>query len=216
MSPIVLVALIAGVVFFAFIVLALVVWSIRIRRDEEGFQPAPAKRQTITGGNAAQAEQIPEWLRGKTQYPIGSALADARVQPGTGEESPLKNLLRGAIPEFSTLMELGQMVQNSQGTGELPTSAEERDAALQNAIGEMLEKQPDNTFLHQILVSLQSTGNQAAESTENDRIQVFLEGEKLCVRVDGIEYSDPEAISDPEMREKVRRVLESLDDEPLP
>lgn len=213
MSQTVTLVLIAVSAFIVFLLLALVLWSIRIRRAEDGFEPAPTDRQknrSTVYDPFAPAEAPAEDMQSLTQeipdIPISSA------QPPTDEEteSPLKSLLRSAMPELSTMIELGKMVKDSQAAGETPNSPEERNAAFQRALDKMLEEQPDNSFLRQLRTSMPSADASSAATAEDDRVQVFQVGGKTAIRVDGVEISSADDIPDPEIREKVRRLIDAL------
>jgi hypothetical protein len=217
MSPTVLVLLVAGIAFVVFLLLALIVWSIRIRRAEDGFEPAPPavrKSARTFSESFSAAEQKPEWLNN-----LAGAVSDTRTSaagPSTdeGSKSILGNLIRGAMPEISTLLELGKMVRDSQAAGDAKMSAEDRTAAFQRALDQMLEKQPDNAFLQQMRASLPSAGGASAFSDEDSRVQVFRVGGKTTIHVDGVEVANADDIPDPEVREQVRenvrRLLDAL------
>jgi hypothetical protein len=214
MSPTVLVLLVAGTAFVVFLLLALIVWSIRIRRAEDGFEPAPPavrKSARTFSESFSAAEQKPAWLNN-----LAGAVSDTRTSsagPSTdqGSKSLLGNLMRGAMPEISTLLELGKMVRDSQAAGDAKMSAEERNAAFHRALDQMLEERPEDAFLQQLRASLPPAGDASAFSDEDSRVQVFQLGGKTAIRVDGVEVSSADEISDPALREKVRRLLEELD-----
>jgi hypothetical protein len=208
MQPIVLMLLVAAIGFTVFLLLALVVRTIRTRRAEDGFEPAPEGTRKSTreiSDPFSTTEPAPDWMRSLSRdspEPVQS--------PGGESESPFKNLLRSAMPEISTLMDLGKMVKESQPVGEMPRSEEERNAAFAKAVDEMLEKQPDNAFLRQLRDSLPASGSRSDMPESENRIQVFQIGGKTTIRVDGVEYSSAEDIPDPEVREQVREKVQRL------
>ncbi len=214
MSQITTLALIAVSAFIVFLLLALVIWSIRIRRAEDGFEPAPTDRQKTRSevyDPFAPAEPPTEDIQSLTQEIPDIPISSDKPPSDEETDSPFKGLLRSAMPELSTLIELGKMVKDSQESGETPDSPEERNAALRRAVDQMLEKNPDNALLQQLSNSIPSAD---ASSAGDDRVQVFQVGGKTAIRVDGVEISSAEDIPDPELREQVREKIRRLMDAP--
>ncbi len=194
MSSIVLLLTVAGSVFGAVILLALIVWSVRIRRDEGNFEPAP------------------DWMKmGKRE--ILDSPAPVEESPSIIEaESPLRSFLRNAVPELSSAIDLGKIVQMAEDAGEKLGSTEERKAVIYKAVNELLEQQPENEFLRQVLDSLQIGDYQSEETASEDRVKVLRIPGRNLIHVDGVEYYSVADIPDPEMREEARRILASLND----
>jgi hypothetical protein len=172
MSTTVAVILIALMVLFGFLLAAALVWSIRTRRAEENFIPAPesikhrasARNDTVPdwlhGSDSRQPdrgnpESVPDWLR---QPNLNSRSFDGpeRIPISAGPQSPFGDFLRNAVPELSTVIDLSRMVKQMQATGEWTDAPDERNAAIRKALAKMLEQHPHNEFLIQMRDSLQS------------------------------------------------------------
>jgi hypothetical protein len=192
-SSIVLLLTIAGSVFGVALLMALIVWSVRIRRAEGNFVTTP------------------DWMKKGPEESLDSP-APIRESPSIIEvESPIRNFLRETVPELSTAVDLGKIVQMAEAAGEKPGSAEERKAIIYKAVNEMLEQQPENEFLRAVLDSLQIDEDQPEETSSQDRIIIQIPGRNL-IHVDGVEYYSVADIPDPEMREEVRHILASLNE----
>ena len=216
MQPAVLMILVAGIVFAVFLILAALVWSIRTRRSEENFIPAPAamkKEKREVPDPFGGKEPAPDWMLELKRDALDSVSTPERVPIGAEPESPVKDFLHSAFPEISTLIDLGKMVQQVQSAGGAPESSEERKEALLTAVEQMLEEQPDNPLLLQVRDTLQSGGGQTVDSTGGNRVQVVQVAGRNILRVDGIEYYSVADIPDPELRRQARLLLTSLNEE---
>jgi hypothetical protein len=180
-SSAVLLAAVAGISFLGFLLLAALVWMIRIRRSETGDAPAP------TPGRSAQ-----------------NAAAAGRKTAST-EGKPWKEWIRNLAPGISTLMELDAMVKRAETSNHPVTSKEEKQQAFFRAVEELAEKEPDNAFLRQMRDSIRKSFPNMGNSA-----QVFRIGTANTINVDGEKYPDLESIPDPEKREKVRQILKKL------
>jgi hypothetical protein len=207
--------LIAGAVFATFIVLGLVIWSIRIRREEDGFVPAPPKppKSMIRTPYTVESEQaVADWMSPPTKEIAEPILPSGKLLPDDDFGSPFKSLLRSAMPELSTLIELGKMVKESQAAEGASNSPEERNAALRQAVDRMLEQNPDSDLLRQLRSSLPSAGEIADATIDDSRVQVYEVDGKKTVLVDGANVTSADDILDPVLREKIQRLLDSLDE----
>jgi hypothetical protein len=172
MSPIILLILIAGSVIAVFLFLAALVWSIRTRRNEGNFVPAP---ESIKNRASARNDAVPDWLHGSdSQQPDRGNLESGtdwlrqpnlnsrsfdepeRIPISAGPQSPFGDFLRNAVPQLSTVIDLSRMVKQMQATGEWTDAPDERNAAIRKALDKMLEQHPHNEFLIHMRDSLQS------------------------------------------------------------
>jgi hypothetical protein len=188
MQPVVLVILIAGAVVAGFLFLAALLWGIRSRRGEEDFIPIPAEkpRGRLSGADS-EMESIPEWLRASDTSESSDEMEAAadwmqsaksvdpgndaepeRLSSGADYESPFQNLLHTALPQFSTIMDLGKLAEQIQSEEGFSGSAEERTAALRKALDRMLEDQPGNEFLIQMRKSIPSEDGSEMGAIGND------------------------------------------------
>jgi hypothetical protein len=229
MPPIVSVALVAGIVLFVFLLLATLAWSIRIRRHEGNFIPAPEEWKHRGGRNSASSmesrpdwrrdlgsesaskaeeEATSEWMREKKR--LEAADLSEKVPIGAEPESPLRDFLRNAFPSISTVAELGKLVQQVQEVEGKSDTPEERKATIAKALAELAEQQPENNFLRGILDSLQLNGFSAADSESLEGVRIVQSTGRNLIHVDGVEFYSVEDIPDPEKREQARRMLASL------
>jgi hypothetical protein len=232
MSPIVQLVLIAGAVVAVFLFLAALVWGIRTRRGEENFVPAPkslknySREETATstgnetvpdwiGGmnpespDTAKEESVPGWPLQPEEGPQGSG-QPAQTTIGAEPRSLLGDLMRNAMPQLSTVMDLAKMVKQMQAAGDLTDGSDERKSALRKALDQMLEQQPGNEFLIQIRDSLESGEGAGAET--DTVVQVVRVAGRNVIRIDGVEYNSLADISDPDLRNEARKMLLDLDD----
>jgi hypothetical protein len=229
MSSVVLLFAVAGFVLVAFLLAAALVWSIRVRRSEGNFVPAPEgwkQRRRGTPDSSAESGSHPERLREREREsaPVaeedgppawmrekqGGESVSERIPIGAEPESPLKDFLRNAVPSISTVVDLGKLVQQIQAAEEKLDTPEERRAAIVRAAEQLMEQHPDNDFLRQVLESLQIQGYSAAETEPPKVINIVQTTGRNLIHVDGVEYSSVEDIPDPEKREQARRMLASL------
>jgi hypothetical protein len=182
MSSIVLLALIAGISFLGFLLLAALVWMIRARRWEKGDMPKAAPWKSA---------------------PNPAASGEAPATPMEGR--PWEQWIRHLSPGISTLMELEGLVKKAETPGQPPASKEEKRQGILKAIEELAEKQPDNVFLRQMRDSIRNS-----LPNMNNSVQVFRIGTTTTIRVDGTSYTDVESIPDPEKREQARKILKTL------
>ncbi len=232
MSPIVQLILIAGAVMAVFLFLAALVWGIRTRRGEENFVSAPKTLKNYNRpetGTSAGNETVPDWLQGLSpespEIAKEESASDWLQQPnsdlrGSGQpaqstvgsepRSLLGDLMRGAMPQLSTVMDLARMVKQMQAAGEWTDASDERKAALRRALDQMLDQQPGNQFLIQMRDSLESGEDAGAET--DTVMQVVRVAGRNVVRIDGVEYYSLADISDPELRDEARKMLLDLED----
>ena len=233
MSQVVQLILIAGAVVAVFLFLAALVWGIRTRRGEENFVPAPKTLKNYSrpeSGVSTGSDAAPDWLRGMNpEFPETvkeESVPDWLRQPedgsrGSGQPAPatigseprslLSDLMRGAVPQFSSVMELARMAKQMQAAGELPDTSDDRKAALREALDRMLEKQPDNEFLLQMRKSLPSKDEDGddAESV----VQVVRVAGRNVIRIDGVDYYSLADIPDPDLRDEARQLLLDMDEQ---
>ncbi len=230
MSAIVQLILISGGVVAVFLFLAALVWAIRTRRGEENFVPAPKPLKNYSrpeAGASTGSEAVPDWLRGvNPQSPEASkeeSVPDWLQQPEDGRQgsgqpaqttigseprSLLGDLMRNAMPQLSTVMDLARMVKQMQAAGEWTDASDERKASLRKALDQMLEQQPGNPFLIQMRESLESGEGTDAET--DTVVQVVRIAGRNVIRIDGVDYNSPAEIPDPELRDEARQMLADL------
>ena len=232
MSPIIQLILISGTVVAVFLFLAALVWGIRTRRGEENFVPAPKSLKNYNReetGVSTGGETVPDWLHGMTPKSPGTAKGESvpdwlrqpdaglsgsgepgRVPIGAEPRSLLGDLMRNAVPQFSTVMDLAKLVKQMQAAGELADNPDERNTAIRKALDQMLEQQPNNEFLIHMRDSLPSAGESDAET--DAVVQVIRVAGRNVIRIDGVEYYSLADISDPVLRDEARQMLLDLDD----
>jgi hypothetical protein len=233
MSPIVQLILIAGTVVAVFLFLAALVWGIRTRRGEENFVPAPKTLKNYNRpetGTSAGSETVPDWLQGLNpespeiakeesapdwlQQPDSSLRGSgqpAQTTIGSEPRSLLGDLMRNAMPQLSTVMDLAKIVKQMQAAGDWTDASDERKASLRKALDQMLEQQPGNQFLIQMRDSLES--GEGADAETDTVVQVVRVAGRNVIRIDGIEYYSLADISDPDLRDEARKMLLDLDEQ---
>ncbi len=78
----------------------------------------------------------------------------AEPSSATEPEPLLRNVLRGAFPQISVIMEMGKLVQQIEAQQGESATKEERMANLRTAVDRMLAEHPDNEFLVQMRKTL--------------------------------------------------------------
>jgi hypothetical protein len=212
MSPIMMVLLVAGVVVAVFLLLVMIVWTIRVRRAENNSEPKPMNARKImrdTREVQESASEIMERVNMRAGDIPEPAVVSVRSSGGDEKKSVFQALLGSAVPELSTLIELGKMIKESE-EGKAADTPEEKNEALRKGVERMLEQHPDNAFLRQMLTSLPREAGTADPAVDKDGIQVFRIGGKTAIRVDGIDFSSADEINDPETRRKVRELIDRL------
>jgi hypothetical protein len=213
MQPIVQVILVAGIVLVVSLLLAAIAWGIRIRRDEDNFIPPPGplkKSDREFPDPFAEKEAAQDGLRELKRGVADTIPAAEKGQVGTGPESPMKNILRSAVPELSTLMDLGKIVSQAGDSG---GSSEERRRALLNAVEQMLEKQPDKALLRELRDTLRAGEESPVEDSDESTVQVIRVGGRNVIRIDGTDYYSLADIPNPDLRDEAMRMLLDLDDQ---
>jgi hypothetical protein len=213
MSPTLTVILTAGIVVGGALILALIAWTIRVRRAEEGPRPPSTEWQKQTPAASARpgsADETQDWIQSLTRE-IPDPSVSSAGPPSAGEtKTVFQTLFNSAMPELATLLELGKMVKESQTLGKTADTPEAKNEAFRRAAMRMLEEKPQNVFLQQLVNSMPSSGGASSAWEGDDHIQVYRIGGKTAIRVDGTEYSSPADIDDPEVRDKVRELIRRL------
>lgn len=212
-SPTLMILLIAGIVGAVFLLLAMIAWTIRVRRAENMHEPtrqdpqdALRNAQWIQDSARMNLERIRE-RRGELPE---LRILQGSLPEGEGSRSVSQDLLLKAVPGLSVLMELGKVVRESE-EGKAARTPEEKSEAFRMALERMVEQQPDNALLRQMLNSLPVGGGAPRTAdVDEERIQVYRIGGKTAIRVDGVEFSSADDISDPEVRSKVRELISRL------
>jgi hypothetical protein len=223
---------VVGLVFAAALAAAFLVWSIRSRRGEENFTPAP-----------------PRPLR-----PVTPMTASVRESPALRNEAPapetnpsMKKVLRRFAPEIWQVVELSKRITAASSAAETP---DEKKAAIHRALVEMVREQPDNVMLQQLIAQFDpgengpeeepvdepSSGAEAAGLSatleqllgsefrddqhhpadelgfsNQGQIKVIRAAGRNLVSIDGVEYRSTEEIADLRLREQARRILALAD-----
>jgi hypothetical protein len=211
MSSTVLVILVAGGVISVFLLLAALAWGIRTRRGEENFTPAPGrirKTQPRLSDSGGVEEAVPDWMAAP------KPAATVSLPSGTGSPSAFGDILRTTVPQLSTFIDLGKLIQHMQASGETMDNPEERNAALRKALDQMIAQQPDNAMLRQWRYSIGSVGESEddEEYTEDVDVEVVRVGGRNVIRAGGTEYYSLMDIPDPDVQEEARRLLLEIDD----
>jgi hypothetical protein len=212
-SPTLMILLIAGIVGAVFLLLAMIAWTIRVRRAENMHEPtqqdsqdALRNAQRVRDMAGMKLERIREH---KGEFPE-FRIFQGSLPEGEGSRSVSQDLLYKTVPGLSVLMELGKVVRESE-EGKAARTPEEKNEALRKALERMLERQPNNALLRQMLNSWPVGGGTShTDAVDEERIQVYRIGGKIAIRVDGVEFSSADEISDPEVRNKVRELISRL------
>jgi flagellar biosynthesis/type III secretory pathway M-ring protein FliF/YscJ len=212
-SPTLMILIIAGIVGAVFLLLAMIAWTIRVRRAENMHEPTQQDLQDALRN--AQRERDSAGMDLERIREHKGELPELRIFQGSlpegkGTRSVPRDLLFKAVPGLSILMELGKVVRESE-EGKAAQTPEEKNEAFRKALERMLEQQPDNALLRQMLNALPvGDGASHTAAVDDERIQVYRIGGKTAIRVDGVEFSSASDISDPEVRSKVRELISRL------
>jgi hypothetical protein len=210
MSSTVLVILVAGGVIAVFLLLAALAWGIRTRRGEENFIPAPEKiknyrpRLSDAGGDV---ETVTEWM--PAPKPAGT------VSPPSGAGSPpaFGDILRTVVPQLSSVIDLGKLMQQMQISGETMQNPDERNTAIRKALDQMIGQQPDNAMLRQWRDSFPAESESETEEDITIDVEVIQVAGRNVIRAGGVEYYSLAEIPDPDVRDEARRLLAELNDQ---
>ena len=209
MSPTVLVILVAGCVIAIFLLLAALVWGIRTRRGEENFIPAPEsirKTQPRLSESGGAEDAVPEWMAAP------KPAATFSPPSGTGSPSAFGDILRTMVPQLSSVLDLGKLMQQMQVSGETMQNPDERNAALRKALDQMIGQQPDNAMLRQWRDSIPEESESETDEDITIDVEVIQVGGRKVIRAGGTEYYSLMDIPDPDVQEEARRLLLEIDD----
>jgi hypothetical protein len=215
MSSTILIVLVAGGVVVVFLLLAALAWGIRTRREEENFSPAPDSLKPIkrtSPGFASGNETVPDWMP-EPEPAATVSVPSVRIPTGMGLQSPFGDLLRNAVPQLASVMDLGKLVQQMQASGETIQNPDERNAAIRQALDQMIEQQPDNELLLQIRDSIGSGDESEADEEYTVDVEVVRIGGRNVIRAGGTDYYSLMDIPDPDVQAEARRLLLEIEEQ---
>jgi hypothetical protein len=124
---------VVGSVFASALVAAFLAWSIRARRGEENFTPAPPKPLKPVPSRTASVFEPP---------------AFRKEPPAPETNGPMAEVLRRFAPDIWQVVELTKRITATSSAAE---TAAEKKAAIHRTLVEMVREQPDNVMLQELM-----------------------------------------------------------------
>jgi hypothetical protein len=180
------------------LVVVLILWTVRARKEEMGEVLPPPPAQTFP----TSPEQI--------SLSVRQPMVTIRPTEAAGSATLLGKILGNLMPNMAELQEFSEFVRRKEEEAGRPLTKEEKTQVAREALEMLIQKYPDNPLFRQMYVSIGQLSGGSPTTEDGAQFQVTKVDGKVILRVNGREYSSPEEIPDPVAREQVRKLLDSM------